>query len=371
MDKPLILVVAGDPSGDLHGSHLARELKAGGARVAAVGGPHLKAEADEFLEDLASRGLAGLWEPVAHVGFLLRLRLRLKRFMQEHRPAALVCIDYYGFNRWVLALAKAADIPAYYFISPQVWASRPGRVAVLGRLVRKMLVIFPFEERLYREAGVPCDFVGHPLLDLIAPPADRPALRPPFTIGLLPGSRSSEVSRHLPVFLAAFRSLQQAFPGSRAVVFASPHLPDSAYAAAAGLAELVREEGYARRAALDLALCSSGTATLENALLGVPMVVIYKASWPTYAVARALIRVSRISMVNILAGRGLAPELVQSEATPRRVAAAALALLEDPGRYALMSQDLLALRRVLGEPGACQRAAQEILSSCRQKRVGA
>jgi len=367
MDKPIILIVAGDPSGDLHGSRLARALQAGGARVAAVGGPLLRREADEFLEDLASHAIAGFWEPIAKVGFLVRLGLRLRRYLSACRPAAVVCIDYYGFNRRVLGLAKAAGVPAYYFISPQVWASRAGRINTLKRLLRRMLVIFPFEETLYREAGVPCTFVGHPLLDLIPAPADRPALKPPFTIGLLPGSRSSEVRRHLPVFLEAFRLLQQALPGSRALLFSCPHLPDSAYAPAAGLAELVREDGYGRRAALDLAIASSGTATLENALLGLPMVVVYKMSWPTYAVARALVRVRHISMANILAGRSLVPEFIQHEATPRRVAEAARALLEDPGRYARLRQDLLALRRVLGEPGAAQRAAQEILASLREE----
>ena len=367
MDKPLILIVAGDPSGDLHGSGLARALQAGGARVAAVGGPLLRREADEFLEDLASHAITGFWEPVAKLNFLVKTGLRLKRYLLACRPAAVVCIDYYGFNRRVLGLAQAAGVPAYYYISPQVWASRPGRMSVLKRLVRRMLVIFPFEAELYRAAGVPCSFVGHPLLDLIPAPADRPALKPPFTIGLLPGSRSSEVVRHLPVFLEAFRRLQKAFPGSRAALFASPHLPDSAYALASGQAELVREDGYGRRAALDLAISSSGTATLENALLGVPMVVVYKMSWPTYAVARTIVKVKHIAMANLLAGRSLVPELIQHEATPQRVAEAARALLGDPGRYAQLRQDLLALRRVLGEPGAAQRAAQEILASLREK----
>ncbi|MCX5797298.1 MAG: lipid-A-disaccharide synthase [Elusimicrobia bacterium] len=371
MDRPLILIVAGDPSGDLHGAALARELKSGGARVAAVGGPLLRREADEFLEDLASHAITGFWEPVAKVGFLLRLGLRLKRYLIACRPAALVCIDYYGFNRRVLGLAKAAGVPAYYFISPQVWASRAGRINTLKRLVRRMLVIFPFEAKLYSAAGVPCTFVGHPLLDLIPAPADRPALKPPFTIGLLPGSRSTEVRRHLPVFLEAFQRLRQIFPGSQAVIFASPHLPDSAYAPAAGLAELVREEGYTRRAALDLAMSSSGTATLENALLGVPMVVVYKMSWPTYAVARSIIQVKYIAMANLLAGRGLVPELIQADATPQKVADAARALLGEPGRYARLRQDLLSLRGVLGEPGAARRAAGEVLAGLGAKAVRA
>ncbi len=363
MEKPLILVAAGDPSGDLHGARLVRELRAGGARVAAVGGPLMRAEADEFLEDLASRALTGFWEPLAQAGFLLGLALRLRRFLRARRPAALVCIDYYGFNRRLLGLAKSAGVPAFYFISPQVWASRPGRVSALKRLVRRMLVIFPFEERLYREAGVPVSFVGHPLLDLVPAPRAGAAAGTPLNVGLLPGSRRSEVSRHLPLFLDAWRRIRQRHPGSRALVFASPHLPDAAYAAAAGAAEVVRETDYARRAGMDIVLCSSGTATLENALLGLPMVVVYKLSWLSYAVARAIIRVPYIAMANILAGRALVPELVQHDATPERVARAALELLEDPGRYARLRQDLLALRAALGEPGAARRAAAAVLRS--------
>jgi lipid-A-disaccharide synthase len=320
----------------------------------------MRAEADEFVEDLASRSIVGFWEPLLKLGFFVRLALRLKNLMITRRPAALVCIDYYGFNRRLLTAAKSAGIPAYYFISPQVWASRPGRIQVLKRLVRKMLVIFPFEERLYRAAGVPCVFVGHPLLDLVPEPDSRPPCAPPFTVGLLPGSRRTEVRRHLPVLLEAFGLIAARYPGSRALLFASPHMPDSAYAAADGRAEIVRETGYNKRAGLDVALSSSGTATLENALLGVPMVVIYKMSWLTFAIARSLIRVPHIAMANLLAGRRLMPELVQHEATGALVARAALDMVADPSRHAALRRDLLDLRRQLGAPGAATLAAREI-----------
>lgn len=358
----LILIVAGDPSGDLHAASLARALKAAdaGLRVAAVGGAALKEAADEFLEDLASRGVTGFWEPAAKIGFLASLALRLRRFLSERRPDALVCVDYYGFNRRVLPFAKKAGVPAFYFVSPQVWASRPGRVKVLKRLVRRMLVIFPFEEQVYREAGVPCLFVGHPLLDLLPAGRENGALKPPLKLGLLPGSRASEVNRHLPVLLSAAELLRRHFPALDAAVFASPALPDSAYRLPPGL-RLVRESDYAERSRLDLALCSSGTATLENALLGVPMVVLYKMSWLTYALARALIRVPHIAMANLLAGRRLVPELVQGEATPERVAREALALLEDPRRYAALRKELASLKVLLGKPGAAERAARAIL----------
>ncbi|MDE2039070.1 MAG: lipid-A-disaccharide synthase [Elusimicrobia bacterium] len=365
-----LLLVAGDPSGDLHASRLIRALKKAGPadlRVAAVGGALMRREADEFIEDLASRGVAGFWEPVAKLPFMAKLALRLDRHLSQKRPDAVVCVDYYGFNRRVLGLARRRGVPAFYFISPQVWASRPWRIRALKRLVRKMLVIFPFEERLYRSAGVPCEFVGHPLLDELPPPLEKSSASAPLRVGLLPGSRRSEVARHLPLLLEALAKLRRHYPEARGEVFAAASLPDSAYplGAAAGV-ELVRESDYARRQGLDLALCSSGTATLENALLGIPMVVVYRMSWPTYAVARALIRVDSIAMANILAGRKLAPELIQGDATPARVAEAAVRLLEDPRAYARLRQELASLRQTLGLPGACRRAAETILSESRR-----
>lgn len=361
-----ILVVAGDPSGDLHASHLIRALKAkgpAGLRVAAVGGPLMREAADEFLEDLASRGVTGFWEPVVKLPFMVKLGLRLKRFMAERRPAAVVCVDYYGFNRRVLSFAKSLGVPAFYFISPQVWASRPGRVRVLKRLVRKMLVIFPFEAKLYREAGVPCEFVGHPLLDVVPAPATKKAPGAPLRVGLLPGSRASEVAKHLPILLAAFLNLRRRYPDARAQVFAAASLPDGAYdLGAVPDVTLVRESSYDARRELDLALCSSGTATLENALLGVPMVVVYKMSWLTFRIAKAIVRVDHIAMANILAGRTLAPELIQKDATAERVAAAALGLLENDKAYARLRAELIELREKLGKPGAAGRAAAAILA---------
>lgn len=361
---PLFLVVAGDPSGDLHASNLIRALKRRepAARVAAVGGPLCRAAADEFLEDLASRGVTGFLEPALKVPFLVRLGLRLRAFLRERRPAALVCVDYYGFNRRVLPFAKSAGVPAFYFVSPQVWASRPGRVRVLKRFVRKMLVIFPFEENLYREAGVPVEFVGHPLLDLIPAPDETRAPGTPPRIGLLPGSRSSELRRHLPLFCAAFELLKKSHPGAKGLLFAAVNQPDSAYGRLPDGVELVREQDYSRRRALDAAICSSGTATLENALLGVPMVVVYKLSWPTYAIARALIRVPHIAMANLLAGKGVVPELVQGDATAERAAAEAARFLDDASYAGRVRADLLAVRRSLGAPGAADRAARAVLA---------
>lgn len=353
--------MAGDPSGDLHASNLIQALKRRdpSVRVAAVGGPLCRVVADEFLEDLTSKGVTGFIEPALKIPFLLKLASRLRAFVKLRRPAAMICVDYYGFNRRILPYAKEAGIPAFYFVSPQVWASRPGRVKVLKRLVDKMLVIFPFEEKLYRDAGVPADFVGHPLLDLI--PEPKPRAAGTNLIGLLPGSRSSEIRRHLPVFLEAFRLLRLKNRFLEARLFAAASQPDAAYGRLPDGVELVREDDYRRRAMLDLALCSSGTATLENALLGVPMVVLYKLSWPTYLIARALVKVRHIAMANILAGREVVPELIQGRATARNAAAAAERLLE-PAVWSETRQALLAVRRSLGEPGCADRAARAILA---------
>jgi len=366
MESKLFLVVSGDPSGDLHASNLIKALKRldPSARVAAVGGPLSREVADEFIEDLASRGVTGFWEPALKIGFLLKLAKKIKLILTERRPAALICVDYYGFNRRILPYAKAAGVPAYYFVSPQVWASRPGRIKVLKRFVEKMLVIFPFEEKLYRDAGVPAEFVGHPLLDLIPePPARREDTN---LVGILPGSRSSEIKRHLPVLLDAFRLLRLKNPYLEARVFAAANQSDSAYGKLPEGVELVREHDYRERAMLDVALCSSGTATLENALLGLPMVVIYKLSWPTYAIARALVKVKHIAMANLLAGKTVVPELIQRDATASRVFVEASNLLDDARYGASVRAELLKIRRSLGKPGAADRAAAILLAGVRE-----
>ena len=226
-----------------------------------------------------------------------------------------------------------------------------------------MLVIFPFEEKIYRDAGVPAQFVGHPLLDLIPEPKAASGPAEVKRVGLLPGSRSSELKRHIPVFYEAFRILRVKHPKIEGLLFASANQGDAAYGKLPQGVVLVREQDYARRATLDLALCSSGTATLENALLGIPMVVIYKLSWPTYAIARALVKVKHIAMANILAGRGVVPELIQRDATPARAATEAARFLDDAPYAASVRAELLAVRRSLGTPGAADRAAAAVLAA--------
>lgn len=362
-----IFFVAGDPSGDERAAQVARELKSrrSDIEVVALGGPALEKVADRFLGSLVSETVMGFWEPLRKVPRFLKILDEVVRpALRDLSPDVVVPTDFYGFNRYVAQAARGAGRRVVYFVSPQVWASRPGRIQTLKKYVDRMMVLFPFEEALYRKAGVPVTLVGHPLLDLLPEPLAHAPLRVEPVVGLLPGSRPSEVRRHLPLFLKTADRLAQRRTGLRFVLFAAPTLPNDFYDALLGpeirrpyLLELVRDENYQWRSGLDFALTCSGTATLENALLGIPMAVVYKTSWVTYALARALVRVKHIAMPNLLAGREIVPEFVQHRATPEILADAAWSFLNDGARRRHTRQDLLALRVSLGGPGASQRAA--------------
>ncbi len=372
-----LLLVAGDPSGDLYGSMLISALRRvrPALRIDAAGGPLMKRvmnPGDAFLFDLASMGMTGFVEPFRRIPTFIKLLGELRERLRSSRPDALVCIDFYGFNRRVLSAAKKAGVPAYYFVSPQVWATRAGRIRHIRENVRRMLCIFPFEEKLYRDAGVPVTWVGHPLLDRLPEPKFNGAASEggaPLRLGLLPGSRKSEVRRHLPLFLESAARILRDFPKTEVTVFAAPNLSDEFYSrwlknrspASGRRIRLVRENGYEERARQDFVLTSSGTTTIENALLGLPMVVIYKASWPTYLIARAMVRVPYFAMPNLLAGRRLVPELLQGDATAKNISHSALELLGRPKKLAGLRQELLELRATLGGRGAADRAADEIL----------
>lgn len=361
-----ILFVAGDPSGDEHAARVAAEAKSRGAEILAAGGPALQKVADRWLGDLVSQSVMGFLEPIKKTPFFVNFLNRVLRpALMEFKPNVVVPTDFYGFNRFVAKAAKAAGSRVCYYVSPQVWASRPGRIQELKKCVDRMLVIFPFEEILYREAGVPVTFVGHPLLDVLPEVASDPPLKVEPTVGLLPGSRPGEVARLLPVFL---RTAELLPGGTRFVLFAAPTLSNGFYdrfldsgRPRGYMLEVVRDENYQWRRGMDVALACSGTATLENALLGLPTIVAYKTSWPTYLLARALVQVKNIAMPNILAGNVLMPEFIQSQATPPNLSGALRALLQNSGQRRDVRENLLGLRGQLGGPGAAVRAAEAIL----------
>ncbi|HSD50241.1 MAG TPA: lipid-A-disaccharide synthase [Candidatus Methylomirabilis sp.] len=370
-----VMIVAGEASGDLHGGRLVEALHRlaphlvvegmGGLRMREAG-VHLLADARET----AVVGLTELWEKRRSLSAALT---RLRDHLRRVRPALLICIDFPEFNLLLARTAHRLGIPVCYFISPQVWAWRRGRIRTIRRLVRKMLVLFPFEEPLYRQAGVDVTFVGHPLLDVLTTAPSREASRAALgvpdaapVLGLLPGSRTAEVRRHLPLLLAAASELTRAHRDLQLLLGVAPTLDPTAIeqtvAASAVRVRVIHGRTHEVIRASDLLLAVSGTVTLEAAILGTPMVITYRMGLLSAIVIGLLIRVRHIGLPNLVAGEGIVPELIQLQATPARLAAAASEILNSPERRARMRSALAEVRGRLGTPGATERAAREVLA---------
>lgn len=374
-----ILIVAGDVSGDLHASGLMRELKAADPdlKITAIGGPLMQKQADTFLYDLASQGASGFIEPLKKMPLWIGLMKQIRAYMETQNPSAVIVVDFYGFNHQVLGMAAHRHIPAYYYVTPQVWASRQYRAKQLARLTKKMFVIYPFETDFHKKFGGNAVFLGNPLLDIM--PQPRPHAKETgdvktkaWKLGLLPGSRQGEISRLAPVFYQAFKQVLKEFPNTQAYLFMLPDRDEKEMLALLGETphanfHLVKDKNYELRSQMDFLLACSGTATLENALLGVPMVVAYKMFWPTYQIAKMVIKVKYISLVNLLAGKPVVKELIQSFATPRALAAEVMAMFQNPAKLQAQRDELLKLRASLGEKGVAARAAKEILSDIVKK----
>jgi len=369
-----ICFVAGDPSGDLHAAHLIDALRRRdpSLSVTALGGAAMQQAGAQLLQDLTASAAIGPFDAAQHLGSFIRARRRLDAHLAADRPDAVILVDFGDFNLpFIAPLVKRRGIPVLYYISPQLWAWGGWRLRYVQRYVDRMLVLFPFEERLYREAGVPVTWVGHPLVESARPsisPAEamqRFGLNPwRRTVGLLPGSRERELSRHLPLMLGAARTLAWHMPGLQFLIPKAPSVSREAIEAHVrrGLPSAVIAEG--RMADLlqvmDVAAVASGTATLEAALGRVPMAVVYRASWPTYAMAKLVLRTPHIGLVNVVAGRRVVPELIQRQARPSTLAHELLALLRNDEARAGMRQRLGELAKELGEPGAVDRAAEAV-----------
>jgi lipid-A-disaccharide synthase len=368
-----LLISSGEPSGDLYAGELLRELRALKPELSAfgLGGDRLAAAGATLLAHVRELAVVGLWEVVSHLRRLRRVFRSVLAVVDRERPAGAVLVDYPDFNLRLARELKRRGVPVVYYVSPQIWAWRGGRIRAIRRCVDHMAVIFPFEEPLYREAGVPVSFVGHPLVDLVHPAPDRGAFlreigldpcRP--VIALLPGSRPKEVGHNLPPLSGALRQLHERRPDAQYVLAVAPTLdPSLVRERLQGLpVACVVDRTHAVAGAADVALVASGTATVETALLGTPMVVVYRLSPLTYLLGRPFVRVPHYAMVNLIAGRRVVPELIQREFTPARVAEEALALLTDAPRAGRMRQDLAEVRRNLGRPGASSRAAEVVAS---------
>ena len=366
-----LLLSCGEASGDLYAGALTRELRllAPHLEVSGRAGPEFARGGGTLVADYRGLAVTGFTEIARTVPRLFAVKRRLVALAKAQRPQALVVIDYFGFNARLARDVKALGIPVVYYVSPQIWAWRAGRIDTLRAITDRMLVIFPFEEAIYQRAGVPVEFVGHPLVDLVRsiPRSgflERLGLQPDLpTIGVLPGSRTSEVRRILPTLLEAARAIRATVPLAQFVLARAPGLDDHLFAPARDLAGLAIVEGEtdAVLGSVDVALTASGTATVQTALHGTPMIVVYRVSPLEYRIGRRFVTVDNFAMVNLIAGERIVPELIQDAFTPDAVAREAVSMLTDPARAAKIRDGLADVRRKLGGPGASRRAAQAIL----------
>lgn len=353
-------VISGEDSGDLHASNLIKALQqlSPDATFRGVGGDKLAAEGMELLAHIRDINFMGFWEVITHLGTIRKLFRTVEKDIANWKPDAVILVDYPGFNLRIAKYIKSLGIKIYYYISPQVWAWKKGRVKTIKALVDKMLVILPFEEDFYRKEGLEVDFVGHPLLDVIKP--DVRLQQSPPVIALLPGSRKQEIKRNLPVMLDVIDK----FPEYKFVVAGAPSQNEAYYASMIGnyRVELLMNQTYSLLQKASYAIVASGTATLETALFRVPQVVCYKGSLITYLIAKSMIEVPYISLVNLILNRGLLDELIQDDCTSEKIAAA-LTLLMESEKASEIQNGYQELQNMLGNAGASRRAAECIWGS--------
>jgi len=368
-NQACVAIIAGEASGDQHGAKLinAMQKKNPGLFYCGIGGPALKQAGVRILVDASELTVVGITEVFAKIPGILKGMGAIKKLLNSLKPDLLILIDFPDFNLHIAAAAKKLGIPVLYYISPQVWAWRRGRVKRIGRLVDHMAVILPFEEQFYTENNVAATFVGHPLLDGPLPTADQvfaTGVEGQVTIGLMPGSRDSEISRHLPVMLDTANILKDRLKHARFIISHAPSVErqqiDMIVAEHSGRmdAEIISNGVETVFERSDVIVAASGTVTLQAAIHGTPMVIIYKVSPISFLLGRALVRVPHIGLVNLVAGQELVPEFVQKEANPDNIASAVENMLADKNHLNHLKQQLFGLRDVLGGGGASNRVAE-------------
>jgi lipid-A-disaccharide synthase len=377
-----VMISCGEPSGDLYAGALASAILAlePDAIVTGFGSERLRGAGASLVRDFKGLSVTGLTEALRVVPRSWQIYRALVRAAEADPPDVFVPIDFPDFN-FVLARAlHRRGVPVVYYISPQLWAWRRGRLKTMKRVVDRVLVIFPFEAPFYEDAGVPVTFVGHPLLEMTGPPVAREAFlrghgldpaRP--VVALLPGSRRNELRAMLPDLVRAAGLIAARLPEAQFLVARAPHLADDLFAPldewrASGAGPVVLEGlTDAVLACADVALLASGTVTVQAALHGCPMVVVYRVGPLTYAIGKPLVRVDTYAMANLVAGRRVVPELIQDAFTPQAVAAEALRVLTDPGHAARVKAELAAVRAKLGTAGASRRAAEAVIAAARRR----
>jgi lipid-A-disaccharide synthase len=367
-----LLISCGEASGDLYAAELIRHLRKErpDLEVRGLGGDGVAAQGGSLLAHSRDVAVVGLAEVVRHLPRLRALYRTMVQSVVETPPAAALLVDYPGFNLRLAAALHARGVPVVYYVSPQVWAWRRGRVRAIRRSVDHMIVIFPFEEALYQAAGVPVTFAGHPLVDLVRPPADPRAAQRELgldperpVLALLPGSRPREVAFHMPVLAEAAAALGRRLPALQCCAAVAPGIDPGGldrWRARLPALKVVAGRTYDLLATCTAAVVASGTATVEAALLGAPMVVVYRLSALTYLLGRPLVSVPHVAMANLIVGRRVVPELIQADFTAPAVVSHVEPLLLDPSRRERMRADLGAVRTALGGPGASWRAAKVV-----------
>ena len=372
-----ILIIAGEASGDLHGANLAKALTACDSQVslAGIGGRAMEAAGVQLVCKMGQFDVMGMVGPLALVAIIRRFFV-MRRLFRSEPWDGVIFVDNPGLNLRYAYFAKGAGLRVFYYIAPQIWAWGPWRMYWIKKRVDQVLVILPFEKPLYDSAEMPCTFVGHPILDAVEKSYDRTALRAKFgfshderVIALLPGSRTHEVQGLLPILIEAAEKLASREPKTKFVLAQASTIDDNLLQPLLRKGSLpvtlVKEQASEVMAVSDLVLVASGTATLQAAVVGIPMVLFYRTTAWEFWIASFFLRVKWIGLVNLVAGRSIVPELLQDEATGQRLYEEAIRILEDQSVYDEMKRDLAKVRAALGQPGASTRAAEAVLAGCR------
>jgi lipid-A-disaccharide synthase len=372
--SPTILIVAGEASGDLHAANLVKEIKKLKPQIKffGLGGEKLEREGMDITFNIVGLAVIGLFEVLKNLNKFKRIFDGLLAKVDSARPDLAILVDYPGFNLRLARELKKRDIPIIYYISPQVWAWGSERIKAIRELVERIIVLFQFEEELYKRENVPVSFVGHPILDLAKPNLNKdellrklqlPTTR--YTVALLPGSREREVKNILPIMLDTANLLYRDIQDIKFLILRAPTVKKEIFQHLLAKYKvpffLLDDMTYDGLAASDFALVASGTATLETAVLGVPMAILYKVSLPSYLYLRMAIKVKYIGMVNLIAGRLIVPEFIQYGARPKRICAYIKNTLTCPQELNRIKQLLLEVKARLGEKEAARKAAQIIL----------
>lgn len=356
--SPKLFLIAGETSGDLLGASLCEQIKQHypNAELRGMAGAKMRQAGVEALVDSESMAIMGFWEVIKHLSKIKRVMRQIKLALLEDKPDALILIDYPGFNLRIAQFAKRHGIKVYYYVSPQIWAWRSGRIHTIKQCVDHMAVLFQFEKAIYRDAGIPATVAGHPLRQLVPSNLNKLECRKQLNlagdeiiIGLMPGSRRQEVERLLPVMLDAAKQLRQHYTNARFIIPAAPGLDKSMFAQLPEYISLIDNNTYTSIKACDAIVCASGTATLEVSLLQVPMVLIYKVAPLSFWIGKKLVKTPFIGLCNIVAGKKVCEELIQDDANPAAISKAIIRCIDDNAYRQSMLKDMVQSRKLLGD----------------------